>query len=49
MARVIITVPDHSRVEDVAKYVRLVADQIEERYVSGHVNAETHWDSEGVR
>jgi hypothetical protein len=48
MARVIITVPDHARVADVADYVETVADQIDNGYLSGHVDAETHWTSEGV-
>jgi hypothetical protein len=48
MARIIITVPDHARVADVADYVEAVADQIDHGYISGHVSAEHHWTSEGV-
>jgi hypothetical protein len=49
MATVTITVPDHQRVDKVAEYVRLVADQIEHGYTSGHVGPVQHWTSEGVR
>lgn len=49
MAKIEITVPDYSDVENVAEYVELVASQVREGYLSGHVNAETHWTSEGVR
>lgn len=47
MAKVVVTVPDKASRFDVCEYVRLVADQIEETYVSGYVNHETYWDIEG--
>ena len=49
MAKIIITVPDYERIEDVAGYVAMVGQQIGEGYLSGHSDAERHWTSEGVR
>lgn len=50
MAKVItITVPDDTRVADIADYVEVVADQIDNGYASGHVGPDHHWTSEGGR
>ncbi|SKX79814.1 Uncharacterised protein [Mycobacteroides abscessus subsp. bolletii] len=46
MATITINVSNEEGPSNVVDYVRLVAAQINEGYVSGHVDAETHWDSE---
>jgi hypothetical protein len=49
MAKIEITVPDHVRAAKVAEYVAQVGVQIAQGYLSGHVDAEHHWASEGVQ
>lgn len=41
--RVVITVPDGFYDHETADYMRYAADQMEEGYVSGHVNPDQHW------
>lgn len=41
--KITIHVPAGDRVVD---YVRLVADQLEDDYTSGHVDQDTHWTVE---
>lgn len=45
--RVIITVPDELSTTEIVDYVRAVADQIDQTYLSGHVAVDHHWTSEG--
>lgn len=48
MARITINVSDLDEVEHMADYLREVADQLENGFTSGHVDAERHWDSDGI-
>jgi hypothetical protein len=32
--------------ENAAEYLRLIADQLEDDYTSGHWNQDTYWDTE---
>jgi hypothetical protein len=48
MARTItITVPDDLPTFEIVGYVRKVAQQIDEGYLSGHVDVDHYWESEG--
>lgn len=42
--RIVITVPEHEKLEEQAEFVHHVADQIEEGFTSGHWTSERHWD-----
>lgn len=46
--KITITFADTDKPDEVADYVRLVADLIEDDYTSGHTDSETYWDSEGL-
>jgi hypothetical protein len=46
MATITIHVPGDG--DTVAEYVEYVAGQLREGFTSGHVDAETHWDSESI-
>lgn len=41
--KLVITFPGTDYSDGVAEYVHFVADQIEDGYVSGHVDADRHW------
>jgi hypothetical protein len=42
--KISITAPER----ELAAYTRVVADQVEQGFTSGHVDATTHWQTEGV-
>lgn len=47
MKQIIITVPDDMSPDGIADYVDVVAQQIRDAYVSGHITVDHHWISEG--
>ena len=44
--RIVITIPDDVDVSDESYYVEAVAEQLEQGYLSGHVDVEHHWTIE---
>lgn len=40
-----IRVPSGGSIEHIADYLRHVADQVEDGCISGHVDADTHWEA----
>lgn len=49
MSKLSITVPDGMPTDEVADYIRTVADQVEGYFTSGHVKPEQHWTTEEGR
>ena len=47
MKTITITVPDDMPTDSIVEYVEVVAGQIAEGYLSGHVTVDHHWTSEG--